>query len=201
MKNDKHIKLDLNFLDKEEKKSSQDLSHKKELKEHKTKYNWKKIFIVCGVVLFIFIIIFSEDGSSTSYTSSTNTTNNNSYSNSYKNNNDLVETGEYWCTSYHNKKATELEPRESLYKLELERTALDRRYDELDSLWYEIEYSTVSEYSYQWQIDEYNDMVEEYNTGSAKYDRDVNSLQSRIDKYNKEVDVYNNYLIKNCDPK
>lgn len=189
----KHINTNLEFLNEESKNNKS-----APVENQGKKYNWIKIFWVTVGIIFV-ISLFSSDSGSTSYSSPSPS------SNTYSNTNttgqdDLVATGEFMCSQYHNTKATQLEPTNES-QLELERSALARRSDALDSMRYEIENSTVTEYSYQWEIDDYNQSIEDYERLIEQYNSDSNRFDSKIDNYNSAVEVYNNYLTTNCDPR
>lgn len=161
----------------------------------------KKGWIIAAIVIGVLIVIGSMEGSSSSSSTSSYTPTPTTRPSTYNsNNNDLVDTGEFWCSSYHNRRSTELEPTNE-YQLELERSGLSRRSNEIDLLESQINNSTVTEYSSQWQIDQYNQMIDDYNFKLTQYNIDADRFQSKIDKYNREVEIYNNYLITNCDPK
>jgi peptidoglycan hydrolase CwlO-like protein len=159
----------------------------------------KKGWIIAAIVIGVLIVIGSMEGSSSSTSTYTPTSKPSTATQNY-NNNDLVDTGEFWCSSYHNRKSTELEPTYE-YQIELERSRLSRSSSEVDLLESRINNSTVTEYSYQWEIDQYNQMINDYNYKLTQYNTDSDKLQLKIDRFNREVEIYNNYLITNCDPK
>jgi peptidoglycan hydrolase CwlO-like protein len=78
---------------------------------------------------------------------------------------------------------------------------MENRANELERLQGEIENSYVSEYSSQWEIDDYNDTVNTYNAKLTSYKRDVAALDTRIDRFNTQVAAHNNYLMQNCTPR
>ena len=158
MEKDNHIQVDLDLLDKDKEALSQSPDQPKTQVKRETEYNWKKIIITIICVVFFIGLLASDDGSSTS-TSSPPTCYSNTNSNSYNSGNQLVANGEFMCTSYHNRKATELEPTDE-YTIELERSRLDRKATELESLESIISNSTASEYSSQCEIDQHNHMID-----------------------------------------
>ncbi|MFP4539378.1 MAG: hypothetical protein ACLFNN_00395 [Candidatus Paceibacterota bacterium] len=199
-KDNKNLNFDLDFLDEESPVEARKKATKKRprgpLLSAGARDGIKKwstgIAVVIGIIFFI--ALFSDDSSTSSnYTSPTSNQNS-----SYSNENDLVRVGEYMCSQYHANRADELEP--SDLSLSIEQSSLESRGNEIDRLANELQYSTVNEYSPQWQIDEYNEKVDEYNRKLAAYNRDVDNMQLRIDGYNRKVEIYNNYLIENCTP-
>jgi len=195
-KDDKNLDFDLDFLDEESPAENKKAKKPKRKSSGsfvpsgaKDKLKLWGIGIAVVVGLVFFGALFSDGGSSTP--SSTRNT-------SYSNSNDLVSVGEYMCSQYHANRADELEP--SDLSLSIEQSSLESRGNEIDRLANEIQYSTVNEYSPQWQINEYNAKVDEYNRKLAAYNRDVDNMQPRIDSYNRKVEIYNNYLIENCTP-
>lgn len=199
-----HIDIDLDFLDRKSSPQREEKSggyqektpHKRPGKKL-SEYNWKKILLIGGVILFFGWIIFSEDNS----TSNTNT---GSYTPSSATqmspNNDSVVIGEYTCSRYHYNQAVALDPDESEAQITAAENALEYRANELERLQSEIESSYVNEYSSQYKINQYNAMVDEYNSKLFSYKRDAISLDSRIDKYNAQIAKHNNYLKNNCTP-
>jgi peptidoglycan hydrolase CwlO-like protein len=199
---DKKLDFDLGFLDEESPKSKQPIR-----KDHakapetasSTKWNWKTISIVAGVIIVIIWIAASEDNSSTptsTYTPpSTNQVRNVSAGD------DSVEYGEYRCSRYHYDKAVALSPSETEQTLKSAQLSMDIRANELERLQREIENSYVNEYSWQWEIDDYNDNVNTYNSKLTSYKRDATALDSRIDRFNAQVAAHNNYLTQNCTPR
>lgn len=199
---DKKLDFDLGFLDEESPKPKQPIR-----KDHakapeaasSTKWNWKTISIVAGVIIVIIWIAASEDNGSTptsTYTPpSTNQVRNVSAGD------DSVEYGEYRCSRYHYDKAVALSPSETEQTLKSAQLSMDIRANELERLQREIENSYVNEYSSQWEIDDYNDKVNTYNYKLTSYKRDATALDSRIDRFNTQVATHNNYLTQNCTPK
>lgn len=199
---DKKLDFNLDFLDDKDssKKVISTRKHNIYSKKNKTqKHDWKNILIIGGVILFFVWVIFSDDGSSTS---TNNTNNTNSYvAPSVKqasSNDDTYIIGEYRCSKYDYDKAVELTPTETEQQLNTARNALEYKGNEIDRLKNEIDNSYVSEYSSQYEIDQYNETVNEYNSKLTSYKQDEESFSSRIDRYNAQVEVHNNYLKNNC---
>lgn len=193
-KDNKHIDINLDFLDKNNssKKGAPIYKPKITNKGSKVKkYNWKTILIIAGVVLFFCWAIFSEGNSN-------NNINTQSYTSSETLNSDSVVIGEYTCLRYHYNKAVALNPDETESQLISAQNSLEYQANELERLQNEIENSYVNEYSSQWAIDQYNEMIDEYNSKLTLYQSDADSLDSRIDRYNNQVEAHNNYLINNC---
>ncbi len=195
-KDNKHLDINLDFLDEEDTSKKKVSGHKPKIANQESgvkKYNWKTILIIVGVVLFFGWAIFSED-------SSTNNTNTQGYTTTDKSSNDFVVIGEYACSRYHYDKAVALNPDESESQITSAQNSLEYRANEIDRLQNEIENSYVNEYSSQYAIDQYNEMVNEYNSKLASYNRDATNLDSRIDRYNEQIAKHNNYLTSNCTP-
>jgi len=159
------------------------------------KYNWKTILIVVGIVIVIIWIGVSEDSSSPT---STYTSPSTSQIKNVPVDDESVEYGEYRCSQYHYDKAVALSPSESEQALENAQLSMETRANEIERLQREIENSYVNEYSSQWEIDDYNDTVETYNSKLTSYQRDATALDSRIDKFNTQIKAHNNYLVQNC---
>jgi peptidoglycan hydrolase CwlO-like protein len=191
-----HLDINLDFLDKDtvpKKNASVRKSNASSKEGGAQKYNWKKILIIGGVILFFGWVIFSED-------SSTNNTNTGNYTPPANINDDSVVVGEYTCSRHHYNQAVALNPDESESQITSAQNSLEYRANELERLQNEIEGSYVGEYSSQWEIDQYNETVDEYNSKLPSYKRDAANLDSRIDRYNAQIATHNNYLMNNCTP-
>lgn len=186
-----HLKFDTDFLDKDTPQKTGTTNREKPLSE-KSKYNWKKILIIGGVVLFFGWVIFSDSGSS-----SPTSTSNSSYTPPATNGN-TVRNGQYSCSRYDSDQADSLDPTESEQQMTLAQNLLQQRANELDRLKGEIDNSYVNDSSPQYEIDNYNEKVDTYNSKLASYKRDASSMSSRIDQYNAQVERRNNYLIAHC---
>lgn len=208
MKEKDHLNIDLEFLDKKDApkaKPAPNVEHSGAANQANTpatpvssgyKYNWKNILIIGGIVLFVGWLIFSDDGSSSS--STTNTYTPPAQTSNYNTNDDSVMVGEYSCSRYHYNQAVALDPDETEQQIDSARSALEYRTNRLETLKNEIDNSYVNDYSAQWEIDEYNEKVDEYNSLLPAYKRDLASLDSRIDTYNAQIQRHNNYLVANC---
>lgn len=204
-----HLDIDLEFLDKKEptrvasKKAEPPKGNEPNWRFYDPnnvnsksgkQYNWKNILIIGGIVLFFGWAIFSDDGSSSSstntYTPPAQTSNNTG--------NDDVMVGEYSCSRYHYDQAVALDPDETEQQIESASSAFEYRTNALASLKDDIDSSYVNDYSAQWEIDEYNEMVDRYNSLLPAYKRDVSALDARIDRYNAQIQTHNNYLVANC---
>lgn len=193
----KKLDFDLEFLDEESPKPKQPKRSKARSEIiNPSDWNWKTIAIIGGVILVV-IWLASGDGSD-STTSPTVPTPNTTQLNTTSFEKDTVIVGEYECSRYHYNRAEELSPDESESQLASEQSNLEWRANELDRLWNAIEYSYVTEYSSQYEIDAYNADVEEYNSKLADYQWDADALDSRIDRYNTQIEAHNNYLTRNC---
>ena len=199
---DKKLDFDLGFLDKELPKPKQPVrtDHAKTRSEATSsiKWNWKTISIIAGVIIVIIWIASSEDSTTptSTYTPpSTNQIQNTSFEE------DMVIIGEYSCARSHYNRAVELSPSESEQQIESASASMEYRANELNRLENEIQYSSITEYSPQYQIDDYNANINTYNSKLASYNRDAAALDSRIDRYNNQVEAHNNYLVRNCTPR
>jgi peptidoglycan hydrolase CwlO-like protein len=186
-----HLDFNTDFLDKDTPLKTGATSHAKPLSE-KIKYNWKKILIIGGVILFIGWVIFSDSGSS-----SPASTSNSSYTSPSTSEN-TVRNGQYSCSRYDSDQADSLDPTESEQQMTLAQNLLQQRANELDRLKSEIDNSYVNDSSPQYEIDDYNEKVDTYNSKLTSYKRDASSMSVRIDQYNTQVERRNNYLIAHC---
>ena len=202
-----HLNFDLEFLDKKEHVRAKPTQPKSDDGQTSTgptpissgyQYNWKGILIVGGIVLFIGWAIFSDDSGSSSSTTNTYTP---PASGQTSNSDDSVIIGDYRCSRYHYNQAVALDPDETEAQITAVRNALKYRSNALEQLGNDIDNSDVSENSSQWELDQYNEMVNDYNSKLPAYNRDVASLDSRIDRYNTQIEAHNNYLRNNCTPK
>jgi peptidoglycan hydrolase CwlO-like protein len=197
-KKNKHIDVDLDFLDAENTSKKSVSSHNPKITNKKgsvKKYNWKTILIFVGITIVIIWIGVSEDSSSPT---STYTSPSTSQIKNISVDDESIEYGEYRCSQYHYDKAVALSPSESEQALENAQLSMETRANEIERLQREIESSYGNEYSSQWEIDDYNDTVETYNAKLTSYQRDATALDSRIDKFNMQVEAHNNYLVQNC---
>jgi len=119
-----HLDINLDFLDKDTSPKGSTLAHKSSTPKEENvtkKYNWKKILIIGGVILFFGWVIFSDNNSSTS------TTNTGSYTppsiNQASSNSDTVVIGEYRCSRYNYDKAVALAPNENEQQIDTARNA------------------------------------------------------------------------------
>jgi len=205
-----HLNIDLEFLDKEAPKEpspATDAGSSSAAARPATvpvstgyKHNWRNILIIGGIVLFIIWAIASSDDSSTNSTSSGSYVPSTQTSN-YNSDDDTVIRGDYRCSSYEASRVDALAPTESEATLTSAQNALEQRSNRLENLKSEIDNSYVNEYSSQWEIDDYNQKVDEYNSLLPAYKRDATALDSRIDRFNTQVAAHNNYLIQNCTPR
>lgn len=207
-----HLHIDLEFLDKKE--TAKNMPKTEFPKGNKPnwryyepqktnpnpnpvkEYNWKNILIIGGIIIFFGWAIFSNNDNSSS-------TSNNTYTPSIQTSNidnkdDTVIRGQYRCSSYYASRVDALDPSESEATISNEQNVLEQRATYLDNLKKEIDNSYVNEYSEQYEIDSYNQNVDDYNLKIASYKRDATSLGSRIDKFNNQVNARNNYLMNNC---
>ncbi|MFA5256453.1 MAG: hypothetical protein WC419_07150 [Candidatus Omnitrophota bacterium] len=186
-----HIDIDLDFLDNTKSTKKDSVSHgsKNHQKSKPTKkYNWKKILIIGGCILIFIIWVNSSE-------SSTTTTNTNDTTNKY------VSVGNYTCTEYYSTQADLLLPKINEKEIDSERSSLEDRSNQLDSLKNKMDISGVDENSSQYDINQFNVLVDDYNSKLTLYKKDAESFQSKVDDYNAKIDIYNKYLEKNCNKK
>jgi len=144
------------------------------------KYNWKKILIWGGVILFFGWAIISNDGSSS--TSSRNST----YVPAA--NSDLT-TGEgrtYRCSDYNYNRALALRPSTS------QSDALDNRISGIKAERATVDVMYVDETN-QASIDRYNAAIDSFNAKN-------NRLKTDLAAWDQSVETYNSFLNANCSP-
>lgn len=186
-----HLKFDTDFLDKDTPQKKGTTNHENPLLE-KSKYNWKLILVIIGVVLFFGWAIFSDSGSSTSNSSYTPTTDSNNL---------LTVNGQtFSCSNYNYDKAMALKPNSvTAAQLDSESTALDARASAIKSERLQIDNMYVDEYS-QNSLDIYNAAVDSFNLKNNRLKTDIDSWNSRNEAFNRQIDTYNNFLDTNCTP-
>ncbi len=157
-----------------------------------TKYNWKKILIIGGIILFFGWVIFSDSGSSTSNSTHSPTTNSNNL---------LTGSGQtFSCSNYNYDRAIALQPNSgTVAQLNSESTALDARASAIKSEQSRVDNMYVDEYD-QDSLDVYNAAVDSFNLKNNRLKSDITSWNSRNDAYNRQIDTYNNFLDTNCTP-
>ena len=200
-----HLDIDLGFLDKKESVRAvpKSESNKNNESSSKTKsftskkHNWKNILIICGVILFFGWIVFSDDDSSSSVSNSNYTP---STASRILDNDNLM-IGQYSCSRYHYDRAVALDPDETEQQIDNAQAAIESQTRNLENLKNEIDNSYVNDYSSQWEIDDYNEKVDRYNSLLPAYKRDLADLDTRIDDYNAQIQEHNNYLVANCTKK
>lgn len=107
----------------------------------------------------------------------------------------------YYCSLSNNAKATTLEPSDfEKSSIESDQSSVDLKESELNRLKSEIDSMYVNEYSSQFLINRYNNLIDDYNLKHSTYERQFNSLDAKIDSYNQKVETYNNFLRNNCSP-
>lgn len=187
---DKHLNIDLDFLDKKEPQrtrsvtpsSNSDTSDKSDGENH----TGRNVLIGIGVVIF-FIWLFASGSDSNSGTSSSNISTSG-----------MVRVGQYNCSQYYADQSDSMLPIDSKDSIESARNLLTSEGNQLDNLKSAIDSSYVTEYSAQYEIDQYNDNVNEYNSNLAQYKSDLSKFNARVDRYNEQINKYNNYLSTNC---
>lgn len=199
----KHLDFDLDFLDEKTEESSKrkkkkEIPSKEKSPVFKNATGWK---IAGGVVAFILLTVWIGSlGTDNSSTASRNPSTGTANTGVNLNPDDTVVVGEFRCSQYHYNQITDLEPAESKRQLSLEQTMLEQEAEEVENLASQIENSGVTEYSPQYKIDEYNRLIERYNSKLTAYQGKANRLDERIDRFNRQVRTYNDYLVENCEP-
>ncbi|MEX0998953.1 MAG: hypothetical protein WD000_03210 [Thermodesulfobacteriota bacterium] len=159
----------------------------------------KKGWIIAAIVIGVLIVIGSMEGSGSSSSTYTNTTNTRP---STPTQNQEMESftynGQtYSCSSYHHRKAGELEPPPQSAAMISESAALDARIRSLALESTRVDNMYVDEYS-QYSIDNYNAAVNAYNAKNSILQADLERWNAKTAVYDRQVDIYNNYLTTNC---
>lgn len=190
-----HLDIDLGFLDKKDavRVSSgveSDATQTSSVpKDHSTdtKYNWKNILIVCGIIIFFLWVMSSGNSDSTS-------------SQSMPKSEMFLTGGKYNCTQYHHDRSGELEPSiDQSVAIDAKTDQLSAEGNRLESEKVSIESEYVDEYN-QWSVSQHNNRIDLYNAKSDSYQARVSSHKADISAYNDRVVIYNNYLAANCNP-
>lgn len=193
MKKDKHLDIDLDFLDEEAPKvKAKSSDGSTEEKTSKVKVKWKNIAIIGGIILF-FVWLGSLDSGTSSSTNYSNT----SSITSYNSQSDDVTVGQYRCSSYSSSQADKLKPSYTESEIDAEGTALEQRAGAIEQSANKIDTMYVDETS-QYAIDSYNSLVSSHNTKIASFKKDYAAYEAKLDRFNAQVDAYNNYLETNC---
>jgi hypothetical protein len=161
------------------------------------KYNWKNIFIIGGIALAVVVIIIlynTESTVSTKVNPPVYVPNDRQPTNY---DNDTVTVGQYRCSKSDSARAKQMAPVNSA-AIDMEKRALERRSQALASLRQRIESSAVNQYSPQFAINEYNEMIDTYNTQLQSFRLDASGLETKISQYNVQVQAYNAYLSAHC---
>lgn len=186
----KHIKVDLDFLDKSDANHSNSTGTKKTTdqpahKSGKGQRNWKGIGIICGVSLLVMYLAIAGDSGSNTTSSSASSSNS-------------VNVGDYTCSQYYSDQVDLLNPAETQYQISMAQNALDAKETELNQIQSEMDSMGTDESSSQYEIDQYNELVSEYNAKRLIYNRDLTSTNARVDRYNTSIDAHNSYLSAHC---
>jgi len=196
-----HLDIDLEFLDKKEpvrvapkaESHTGPTSSTPKTPSTNTKYNWKNILIIGGIVLFFGWAIFSgSDDSSTS---------NSTYTPPSGSNNLLSESGEtFRCSDSNYNRAMALKPSASLgAQLANESDLLDRQIAANKAEKADIESTYVDEND-EYEVDNYNDRIDSYNSERQRLITAANSWEQRSKAFDASIDAYNNFLDANCTP-
>lgn len=184
MSDNKHLQVDLEFLDKDEPVHAKAPETTSRPPSNPTKYNWKGILIAVGVVIIIGAI--SDSGSSTKSSSSSNSQT------------DSVSVGNYHCSSYNKSQADALNPTDvESRQLDAETQNLKDRAAAIKVSSDQIDSMTVDNTD-QDSLDYYNQQVNIHNAKLDTYKTDAASHEAKIANYNTRVEKYNNYLDAHC---
>lgn len=188
-----HLKFDTDFLDKDTPQKTGTTNREKPLSE-KSKYNWKKILIISGVVLFFGWVIFSGSSDSTSTSNSTYTPTTNS-------NNLLTEGGNtFRCSDSNYNRAVQLKPSSATgAQLASESDSLDARIaaNKAEKAALDAMYVDNTD---QYALDSYNSRVDSYNSERATLLPKIKDWDARHTAFDSQIDTYNNFLDANCTP-
>ncbi len=188
-----HLDFDTDFLDKDTPQKTGATSYAKSLLG-KNKYNWKKILIIGGIILFFGWAIFSNSGSSSTPSSNSTYT--------PPANNDLTTgTGRtFRCSDYNYSRALALRPNAfTVTSLASESNALDSRTSALKIQHTEIDAMYVDKTD-QSSLDSYNTAVDDFNAKNDQLKLDVANWNQRNTALNSQIDTFNNFLDTNCTP-
>lgn len=186
MSDKKHINVDLEFLDKDEPVQAKPPEQSKKPQSSPTKYNWKAILIVAGIIIVWAAI--SDNGSSNKTPSST----------TGSSQSDSVIVGNYSCSSYDSRQADSLKPSDfESSQLDAESADLKRRKDAIKESSDRIDNMYVDNTD-QESLDSYNQAVAAHNATLDTLKNDLKDHDARVAKYNAQIDKYNNYLDANC---
>ncbi len=183
--NKEHLQFDTDFLENVTPKEKP----KAEVKSPKAKTDRKAIYWTVGIVVFLIIVGALSDKSGS--TSSSNSSSSNSSSNYLQGN------GQYSCSSYASSKADSLRPTLTKEAFDAEEKKLEARIAAIKESSTKIDNAQVDENN-QYEIDNFNQMVNDHNAELEAIKRDSASYQQRLDQFNSAVDTYNNYLENNC---
>ncbi|MCX6722860.1 MAG: hypothetical protein NT094_02195 [Candidatus Staskawiczbacteria bacterium] len=179
------------------------------------KINWSTVFTVLFILFFIGAGIYSSNSNDSNTVAPVSSPNINTISSNVGDNslgrlkgtasNDStglqeedVIVGEYTCSASHSREAKTLIVDETLEQIDSANNAIIIRGDKIDRLKEELDNTSVNDYSEQWEVDAYNEKVNDYNSQLPAYNRDLESASARTEKYNSQVQVYNDYLENNC---
>ncbi|MDP3763571.1 MAG: hypothetical protein Q8Q92_02885 [bacterium] len=157
------------------------------------KYNWKKVLLIGGVILFFGWVIFSDSGSSTSSSTPSSGTNSNNL---------LSDRGQtFRCSDSNYNRAMQLKPNTSTgAQLANESDSLDTRIAANKAEKASLDEMYVDEND-QYEVDNYNSRVDNYNTERQRLMTAANSWEQRSKAFDSQIDTYNNFLDANCTPK
>ncbi len=186
MSDNKHLQVDLEFLDKDEPVHAKPAEPSKIPSSSPTKYNWKAILIIAGIII-VWAAVSSNDSSNKTSSSSTNSSQS-----------DSVIVGNYSCSSYYSGQADSLKPSDlESSQLDAESADLQRRKDAIKASSDRIDNMYVDNTD-QDSLDSYNQAVADHNATLDTLKNDLKAHDAKVAGYNARIDKYNNYLDANC---
>lgn len=203
-----HLDIDLEFLDKKEPlratpkpDATKTTSSAPTSISTNPKYNWKKILIIGGIILFFLWAIISGSSNDNSSSSSSNSTYTPTNTSTPNNNNFITGNGKtYSCSDSNASSADALRPDSSTAaSLASESSQLDTRTSALKAQKAEIDSMYVDQTN-QSSLDTYNAAVDDFNAKNDQLKVDIASWNQRNAAQNNQIDTYNNFLDANCTP-
>jgi hypothetical protein len=111
---------------------------------------------------------------------------------------DSVVVGSFRCSRSVSYQADRIRPSTSLAKLESEQAAMNMRWQALRNFGARIAAMEPNQHSPQSRFDQFNALVDEYNSTLGSLKIDAAELEQRVDSFNSQVNAYNAYLTSNC---
>lgn len=217
MSDDKHIKVDLDFLDKNTKEKPRPTPTPTQKTSDPKDPNWvpyngnqsstpKKpmsrsvkgwLWFIGAIVLLVVISSFSGNDDTTPTPTPT------TYSNSTTNSGNQAVSGAngqtYMCSDSDYDQAVAMKPSSTeSSELDNESSSIDSRTAALQTEKDNMDSMNVTDNSDQSSIDEFNADVDDYNSKNAQLKIDIANYNQELASFNAKVDAYNNYLDAHC---